>query len=111
MHMVQCHLENVSLRVGLQCGDLVLRDLKLEEELDVLGDVELVADVERSRLHLCGFFVTRRSQASVPKRKTTCSQQDAFLVGYYHAPATLVGCNLFSFLAVQDSSIGDIVTD
>ena len=54
--MVQCHLENVSLRVGLQCGDLVLRDLKLEEELDVLGDVELVADVERSRFHLCGFF-------------------------------------------------------
>ena len=56
MHMIQCHLENVPLRVGLQCGDLVLRNLKLEEELDVLGNVELVADVERSRFHLCGFF-------------------------------------------------------
>ena len=58
MHMIQCHLKNVSFRVGLQCGDLVLGNLKLEEELDVLGDVELVADVERSRLHLCGFFFT-----------------------------------------------------
>ena len=51
--MIKGHLENVSLRVGLQCGDLVLGNLKLEEELDVLGNVELVADVERPRLHLC----------------------------------------------------------
>ena len=58
MHMIECHLENVSFRVGLQCGDLVLGNLKLEEELDVLGDVELVADVECSRLHLCEFFFT-----------------------------------------------------
>ena len=56
--MIECHLENVSLRVGLQGGDLVLGNLKLEEELDVLGDVELVADVECSRLHLCEFFFT-----------------------------------------------------
>ena len=53
MHMIKGHLENVSLRVGLQCGDLVLGNLKFEEELDILGDVELVADVERPRLHLC----------------------------------------------------------
>ena len=52
MHMIECHLENVSLRVGLQSGDLVLGNLKLEEEFDVLGDLELVADVECSRLHL-----------------------------------------------------------
>ena len=58
MHVIKCHLEYVSLRVGLQCGDLVLGNLKLEEELDVLGDVELVADVECSRLHLCEFFFT-----------------------------------------------------
>ena len=69
MHMIECHLEYVSLRVGLQCGDLVLGNLKLEEELDVLGDVELVADVERSRLHLYGLFHMTLRSFSAKKEK------------------------------------------
>ena len=38
------------LRISLKCSNLVLRHLKLEEELDGLGDPEGVAVVEASRL-------------------------------------------------------------
>ena len=79
MHMIECHLENVSFRVGLQCGDLVLGNLKLEEELDVLGDVELVADVECSRLHLCEFYSPDSLKFQWQKGKKTCSRKDASL--------------------------------
>ena len=89
--MIECHLKNVSFRVGLQSGNLVLGNLKLEEELDVLGNVELVADVECSRLHLCRFFSPDALMFQCQKGKKTCSQQDAFLVGYFHALAALVG--------------------
>ena len=41
----------MSLRIGLKGGDLFLRHLKLEEELDRLGDAERVAVVEAARLH------------------------------------------------------------
>ena len=41
----------MSLRISLKGGDFVLRHLKLEEELDRLGDAERVAVIEGPRLH------------------------------------------------------------
>ena len=42
----------MSLRISLKGGDLALRHLKLEEELNGFGNSEGVAVVEASRLHL-----------------------------------------------------------
>ena len=41
----------MSLRISLKGGDLALRHLELEEELDRLGDAEGVAVVEAASLH------------------------------------------------------------
>ena len=46
------HLKYMSLGICLQGSNLVLRHLKLEEELDGFGNSEGVAVVEASRLHL-----------------------------------------------------------
>ena len=99
MHMIECHLEYVSLRVGLQCGDLVLGNLKLEEELDVLGDVELVADVERSRLHLYGLFhMTLRSFSAKKEKNLQPTRHFLIFLNQYIA---LIGCNLYSFFSTE----------
>ena len=45
------NLKYMSLRISLKGGDLALRHLELEEELDRLGDTERVAVVEAASLH------------------------------------------------------------